>query len=233
MAAMQAGVDDYLIKGELAHLTVAVERELRNVATRRQRRVAEAAKSASQQLLEEITDNSSSLIYSLDPEGRFLLVNRALERALGVPRAALVGRTRETFMRPEIAAAHRASDLKVMQDGQPLTIEEESIEPEGKRTYLSVKFPLVDTSGHLRGIGGISTDITELKRADAALRQQAEELRTKNDVLERFNAAVVGREMRMVELKREMNELCAKLGEPPRFHIATAETDPATPKEEA
>lgn len=43
VAAMKAGVDDYLIKGQLEHLTVAVERELRNVETRREGTQATAA----------------------------------------------------------------------------------------------------------------------------------------------------------------------------------------------
>ncbi|MGH9621577.1 MAG: hypothetical protein ACRD45_17960, partial [Bryobacteraceae bacterium] len=39
--------------------------------------------------------------------------------------------------------------------------------------------------------------------------------------LTRFNRAAVGRETRMIELKREINELCRRHGEPERFHVAT------------
>lgn len=41
------------------------------------------------------------------------------------------------------------------------------------------------------------------------------------EALTRFNRAAVGREMRMIELKREMNELCRRHGEPERFPAAT------------
>jgi len=48
------------------------------------------------------------------------------------------------------------------------------------------------------------------------LRQRAEALRASNDALELFNRAATGRELRMIELKQEINELCRRLGEPPR-----------------
>jgi len=61
------------------------------------------------------------------------------------------------------------------------------------------------------------SDITERKKAEDETRRHAEELRRSNEELERFNRAMVGRELQMVELKKQVNELCAKLGEPQRF----------------
>jgi DNA-binding response OmpR family regulator len=60
----------------------------------------------------------------------------------------------------------------------------------------------------------------ERKRLTDALRQQAEELRARNAELTLFNRAAVGRELRMIELKQEINELCRRLGEPPRHAIS-------------
>lgn len=62
-------------------------------------------------------------------------------------------------------------------------------------------------------------DITDRKRTEEELQRQAEELRERNSALIGFNRAVVGRELRMIELKQEVNELCGKLGEPPRHKI--------------
>src|SRR4051812_43753243 len=43
VAAMKAGANDYLIKGSLARLAPAVDRELREATERRERRAAESA----------------------------------------------------------------------------------------------------------------------------------------------------------------------------------------------
>lgn len=55
----------------------------------------------------------------------------------------------------------------------------------------------------------------------ARIRSEANKaLRATNEELLRFNRAMVDREMRMIELKREINRLCQRLGEPPRYALA-------------
>ncbi len=55
-------------------------------------------------------------------------------------------------------------------------------------------------------------DITDRKRAEEALREINEEL-------VRFNRAAVGRELRMIELKKEVNGLCTQAGQPARYQL--------------
>ena len=63
-------------------------------------------------------------------------------------------------------------------------------------------------------------DLLVRQAADAIEREQvATALRTHIGELERFNRAAVGREMRMIELKREINALAERLGEPPRYSL--------------
>jgi hypothetical protein len=70
------------------------------------------------------------------------------------------------------------------------------------------------------GVGGAvisHLDITDRKHAEQLIERQLEELRTANEDLERFNRLTVGRELRIVELKQEVNALCKRLGQPPRY----------------
>ena len=61
--------------------------------------------------------------------------------------------------------------------------------------------------------------ITERKKAEIALLQQTAELRQRNDELERFNRATVGRELDMIALKRRINELSHLLGQDPPYPL--------------
>jgi len=60
-------------------------------------------------------------------------------------------------------------------------------------------------------------DITERKRAGEELQRQADALQTSNEELTRFNRVATGRELRMIELKQKINELCRQSGQPPRY----------------
>ncbi|MBI5383600.1 MAG: PAS domain-containing protein [Verrucomicrobia bacterium] len=62
-------------------------------------------------------------------------------------------------------------------------------------------------------------EIGERKQAEAEVRRRAEELRVSNEELGRFNRVMVGRELRMIELKKQVNELCAQLGQPRRYPL--------------
>ncbi len=85
---------------------------------------------------------------------------------------------------------------------------------------LSLTFSAVkDVSGRVIGASKIAHDITERKQAEEEIRRHAEELSVKNEELEFFNRAAVGRELRMVELKKEVNKLRTQVGEPPRYDV--------------
>jgi len=59
---------------------------------------------------------------------------------------------------------------------------------------------------------GMARDITEQKAAE-------EEVKKKTEELEGFNKLAVGRELKMIELKKEINALLGKLGEEPGYKI--------------
>jgi PAS domain-containing protein len=71
--------------------------------------------------------------------------------------------------------------------------------------------PLI-VDGRVVALLSMSFDVTDRHLTEEALRRHAQEL-------EEFNELMVGRELRMVELKKEINELCRQGGQPPRYEV--------------
>ncbi|MFZ2490722.1 MAG: PAS domain S-box protein [Thermoanaerobaculia bacterium] len=76
------------------------------------------------------------------------------------------------------------------------------------------------------GLIGTAQDITEQTAAVEALRQRSESLERSNSELERFNRLAVGRELRMIDLKQQVNDLCVQSGRPAP-HVLPEEHAPA------
>src|SRR5947208_354991 len=83
VAAMRAGANDWVTKGQLKRLIPAIERELRDAKGR-------AALRASETGYETLVEHAPVGIYRSNPQGRFLTVNAALVRILGYSSAAEV-----------------------------------------------------------------------------------------------------------------------------------------------
>lgn len=71
---------------------------------------------------------------------------------------------------------------------------------------------IYDDTGNAIRVFGVNIDITKAKVAEQSLRQQSEEITQRNEELERFNRAMVGRELEMIELKKQVNKLSGQLG---------------------
>ena len=91
---------------------------------------------------------------------------------------------------------HLESDERKL-DGTPMQIEGE---------YIA----LYDTEGKITGHFGVQRDITERKQAEEKIKQQLYELQRWRDI-------TLNREGRVYELKQEVNQLAARLGEPARY----------------
>jgi hypothetical protein len=77
--------------------------------------------------------------------------------------------------------------------------------------------PIKDTHGNVVGAGEVSFDVTEQARAEDEIRRHSEELQITNNELARFNSTMADRELRMIELKNEINDLRCRLGLPPHY----------------
>jgi PAS domain S-box-containing protein len=113
-----------------------------------------------------LIDNTSAVIYMRDLTGHYMLVNREYERLFNLRREEVIGLTDHALFPAEIADEFRANDLRAAASGGPTQFEEVAPAPDGNHTYVTVKFPLLDAAGEPYAVCGISTDITDRKRAE-------------------------------------------------------------------
>lgn len=87
--AMKAGAQDYVIKGQLTRLPHVIERELREVVLRRERRETQETLRKLSLVVEQAIDS----VFITDPEGRIEYVNPAFEGLTGYRSDEVLGRT--------------------------------------------------------------------------------------------------------------------------------------------
>jgi two-component system cell cycle sensor histidine kinase/response regulator CckA len=105
--AMRAGANDYLMKGQLARLIPAVERELREAVSRRERQRAEVARNAAEARFAGVLATTVEAIIAIDSEYRIVLFNQSAERIFGYSALEALGQPLDILLPPEIAKAHR------------------------------------------------------------------------------------------------------------------------------
>ena len=153
-------------------------------------------------------------IVMLDPEGHVASWNAGAERIKGYTPEEIVGAHFSAFYPPE-AIQRGLPEQELAAAAKDGRFEDEGwrVRKDGKRFWASVVFTaLRDKDGALRGFGKVTRDLTERKQTEAKLKQ-------KYDEIERFNRVTVGREMRMIELKKEINGLLKASGQPEKYKI--------------
>lgn len=136
----------------------------------------EALLRACQQQLHALMEHSPSAIFMKDLQGRYLTVNRRFAEMHGRTRDHFVGRSDMDLFSPEVASRLRLSDARVLSSGKPIELEDSLMLPNGNHTSIIHKFPLMDEHGNVHGLCGISTDISERKRAEAEVRESRRQL---------------------------------------------------------
>jgi two-component system CheB/CheR fusion protein len=160
------------------------------------------------------SNNLQNLINSTDIGTIFL--DRSLRVQLFTPSSReIFNLIQADHGRPLSDITHRLNYTALVKDAESVmetlhTIEREVSTAEDKDFMMRI-LPYRTTEDRISGVVVTFFDITERKRAER-------ELLERTDELTRFNQAMVGREQRMIELKKEINDLCGRLNEPPRFN---------------
>ncbi|MBG7607978.1 MAG: PAS domain-containing protein [Verrucomicrobia bacterium] len=127
--------------------------------------------------IQEIVDNSPSPMYAKSVTGRYLMVNRRYEELFGLKSEDVVGKTDMEIIGDEAVVKElQKNDKLVLERREPIQFEETLTFKDGQHAYVSMKFPMRDLDGEIYAMGGISTDITERKKAERALQELNQEL---------------------------------------------------------
>ncbi len=155
-----------------------------------EQKLAEEALKKSEERLEAIMDNSPAVIYVKDTQGRYVMINRQYETLFSVTREEIIGESNHAIHTEANADVFPANDQKVIETGVPLQQEVLATQEDGVHAYISVNFPLIDSSGRIYAVCSISTDITERKRAEEILKKNELELENQTRKLEEANTAL-------------------------------------------
>lgn len=131
-----------------------------------------------------ILDNTTAVVYLKDADGRYLVTNRRYKDLFERDGKSKIGKRDVDIFPPEVARIFMDSDNKVWREQKPIDFEEDAPHADGLHTYRSIKFPVRDDAGTMIALGGISTDVTDLKQAHEALVAKQELLRNLIEVQE-------------------------------------------------
>ena len=115
----------------------------------------------------EVLDGVSVLFYVQDLDGRISYANRAACELVGSEPEDVIGRMPEELFDPVTVKRWAAQNREVLATGRPLDVEDGW----GERAHLTQKTPVFDADGRAVAVIGLSTDITEQKLAERALRR--------------------------------------------------------------
>lgn len=151
-----------------------------------------------------LLENTDDIIIVVDNNSTMQYINKTIppytpEETIGKSIYDYVPNNQHDIMRNSLE--------KIFKTGIKNNYEVSSDVPEVGTVWFSTKAVPIKRDGEIVGVILISTDITEKKKANEALQNAKEKLEKKVDELERYKKVSVGRELKMIELKKRIKEL--------------------------
>ncbi|HKZ72899.1 MAG TPA: EAL domain-containing protein [Steroidobacteraceae bacterium] len=176
--ALRKGAIDYVLKTNLARLAPAVERALKEAASR-------AARRATERMLRDIVETSQDWIWQLDAAKRFTFSSPAVTQILGHPPAELIGQPFDALLHPE--DRHLAASL-LPERGTVSGVAARWRHRNGEYRWLERNaIALRDRQGRLTGFRGTDRQVTERREQAARLQRLSRMYR----MLSSTNSAIV------------------------------------------
>lgn len=173
--------------------------------------IAKEKAEVTQKKLESILENLQDALLQADRNGNFIYVNSRASRMYGYSENELIGLPASNLYADTAERDKLIEKMRI--EGKVFDWTGKGLRKDGSSFWVSmnVKF-IIDNKGNIAGTEGIVRDITERKKAEETLKAKMEEL-------DRFHKLTVGREITMVELKKEVNNLLNKSGLDNKYKI--------------
>lgn len=163
----------------------------------------------SERKLRSLIDAITEAVLLIDRDGVVLVANETFAARVDRSVEDCTGRPIRSLVSEEVGTRRWGWISEVFRTGRPAAHED-------RRDGFWVRhgiFPVLDADGVVSRVVVFGVDVTESRRVEEALMEQLDELRRWHDV-------TLGREGRILELKREVNELLAQAGREPRYASA-------------
>lgn len=204
---MKAGADDYVIKQNLSRLGSAIKQALKKHEIINSKAIIEKKLEQSESIFSAFMEYCPVYFFFKDDDARPIRLSKNFDELLNLPVEEALGKSMFELFPYDLAKSMIDDDLKVIRDKTPVKKEEEL----NGRIFETTKFP-IQIRPDLTYLAGFTIDITEKKKSVEALNQKIFEL-------EQFNDLTVDRELKMIELKKEVNQLLNQLGEKDKYKI--------------
>ena len=176
VAAMKAGASDYIMKEDTTRLLPAIERELREAKSRRERRLADrnlkernVEMAREQEKFQQITQAIEEVFWMTNPDStEMIYISPGYEKIWGRTCESLYKAPHEwaEAMHPE----DRERVLRLASEQMLVGGESEYriLRPDGELRWIKNQiFPIKDASGKIHRVAGVAADITKTKQFQA------------------------------------------------------------------
>lgn len=167
-------------------------------------------------------DSVGQAVIATDPHKTILYWNTTAVAMFGWSKEEALGRKIDDILPPQAPPEMLPDIMATLAQGATWS-GEFAVQCKDKRMMplATTNAPLLNDQGDLVAIIGVGTDISKRKATEATIQRQIDELT-------QFNNVSAGRELRMIELKKEINALCLQAGQAPRYTLDFLE-EPTAP----
>ena len=154
----------------------------------------------SQDQYRNLIDNLPDAVYSVDNNGIIRYISPAIKAISGYSSNDLVGVSYLAKVHPDDLPMMKEMFEGVIAGGQPRSVDWRALTKSGRYKWVRSTDRVEKENGRIAGITGVLSDISSLKETELQLKEKISEL-------EKINKLMIGRELKMVELKNEINTL--------------------------